>query len=161
MCLPEWTYSYRPVKEGLTAKAMMWDVPVHPKVMTEIARAIKGMKVGEAEEYLRRVMELKEAVPFRSASKKIPHRRGLADRWGIPMGKYPVKGARYMLKLLENLSNNAENKNLDVDNLYIVHVGVHKGITLKRAYPRAFGRADIRRKVHSHVEVIAEERGGA
>lgn len=159
--MPEWSYSFKPANEGLSAKAMMWDVPVHPKVMTEVARAIKGMKLSDAEEYLRRVIELKEPVPYRSASKKIPHRRGLADRWGIPMGKYPVKAAKYMLKLLENVSNNAENKNLDVGNLYIVHVGVHKGITLKRVYPRAFGRADIIRKVHSHVEVVVEERGGS
>ncbi len=156
--MPEWTYSYRPANEGLSAKAVMWDVPVHPKVLVEIARSIKGMKLDKAEDLLRRVIALKEPIPYRSASKKIPHKRGLADRWGVPMGKYPVKAAQYMLKLLENVANNAENKNLDVDRLYITHIAVHKGLTLKRAYPRAFGRADIIRKVHSHVEVVVEER---
>ena len=156
--MPQWTYSYRVKNEGKAAKAMQWDIPVHPKVMAEVARAVKGMKLLEAEEYLRRVIELKEPVPFWRAHKKVAHKRGLADRWGWPIGKYPVKAAKYLLKVLENAANNAENKNLDVERLYIVHVGVHKGITLKRAYPRAFGRADIRRKVHSHVEVIVEER---
>ncbi|MFP3319010.1 MAG: 50S ribosomal protein L22 [Acidilobus sp.] len=157
--MPNWAYSYRPADEARAAKAMAWDIPVHPKVMTEVARAIKGMRLLDAEKYLRSVMELKEPVPFRSASKKVPHRRGLADRWGWPIGKYPVKAASYMLKLLENAANNAEIKNLDVEKLYVVHVGVHKGLTLKRLYPRAFGRADIIRKTRSHVEVVVEERG--
>lgn len=157
--MPNWTYSYRPADEARSAKALIREVPVHPKVMTEVARAIKGMRLLDAEEYLRRVIELKEPVPFRSASKKVPHKRGLADRWGWPIGKFPVKAATFMLKVLENAANNAENKNLDVEKLYIVHVGVHKGMTLKRVYPRAFGRADLIRKVRSNVEVVVEERG--
>ncbi len=157
--MPNWNYSYTPANEARSAKAMAWDVPVHPKVMAEVARAIRGMKLLEAEEYLRDVISLKEPVPFRRASKKVPHKRGLAGRWGWPIGKYPVRAATYMLKVLENAANNAENKNLDVEKLFIVHVGVHKGMTLKRAYPRAFGRADLIRKVRSNVEVIVEERG--
>ncbi|MGC9072080.1 MAG: 50S ribosomal protein L22 [Acidilobus sp.] len=157
--MPNWTYSYTPAIEARAAKAMAWDIPLHPKVMTEVARTLKGMRLLEAEEYLRRVIDLKEPVPFRSANKKVPHKRGLADRWGWPVGKYPVKAAKYMLKVLENAANNAENKNLDIERLYIAHIGVHKGITLKRVYPRAFGRADIIRRVRSHVEVIVEERG--
>ncbi len=157
--MPNWTYSYRPANEARAAKALVREVPVHPKVMAEVARAVKGMKLLDAEEYLRRVIELKEPIPFRSASKKVSHKRGLADKWGWPIGKYPVKAASYMLKVLENAANNAENKDLDVERLYVIHVGVHKGMTLKRAYPRAFGRADLIRKVRSNVEVIVEERG--
>ena len=157
--MPRWKYSYKVRDEENIAKAMMWDVPVHPKIMREVAEAIKGMRVKEAKEFLKRVIEKKEAVPFRRAHGKQAHRRGLADKWGWPVGRYPVKAARYMLKLLNNVENNAENKNLDPDRLVIVHVATHKGITLKRWMPRAFGRATPKNRVHSHIEIVVKEVG--
>lgn len=152
--MPRWSYSLKLRDESNIAKAMMWDVPVHPKVLREVAAAIRGMRLGEAKEFLRRVIEKKEAVPFRKAHGKQAHRRGLADRWGWPIGRYPVKAARYLLKLLDNVENNAESKGLEVERLRIIHVAAHKGITLKRWMPRAYGRATPKNRVHSHVEVI-------
>jgi len=152
--VPRWSYSLKLRDESNIAKAMMWDVPVHPKVLREVAAAIRGMRLGEAKEFLRRVIEKKEAVPFRKAHGKQAHRRGLADRWGWPIGRYPVKAARYLLKLLDNVENNAESKGLEVERLRIIHVAAHKGITLKRWMPRAYGRATPKNRVHSHVEVI-------
>ena len=155
--MPRWKYSFKFRDESKIAKAMMWDVPVHPKIMREVAEAIKGMRVDEAKEYLKRVIERKEAVPFRRAHGKQAHRRGLADRWGWPVGRYPVKAARYMIKLLDNVSANAENKDLDPDKLKIIAIAVHKGITLKRWMPRAFGRASPKNRTHSHVEIAVME----
>ena len=157
--MPRWKYSVKFRDESRIAKAMMWDVPVHPKVMREVAAAIRGMNLQEAKEYLKRVIEKKEAVPFRRAHGKQAHRRGLADKWGWPVGRYPVKAAKYMLKLLLNVEANAANKNLDVEKLKIIHVAAHKGITLKRWMPRAFGRATPKNRVHSHIEVVVEEVG--
>jgi large subunit ribosomal protein L22 len=155
--MPRWSYSLKLRDESNIAKAMMWDIPVHPKVMREVAAAIRGMRLSEAKDFLRRVIEKKEAVPFRRAHGKQAHRRGLADKWGWPIGRYPVKAARYLLKLLDNVENNAENKGLEVERLRIIHVAAHKGITLKRWMPRAYGRASPKNRVHSHVEVIVKE----
>jgi len=155
--MPRWRYSVKFRDESNIAKAVIRNVPVHPKVMTEVAAAIRGMRLQEARRYLERVVEKREAVPFRRAHGKQAHRRGLADRWGWPVGRYPVKAARYMLKLLDNVENNAANKNLDVERLRIIHVAAHKGITLKRFIPRAWGRATPKNRVHSHVEIIVRE----
>lgn len=155
--MPRWRYSVKFRDESDIAKAVMRNVPVHPKVMTEVAAAIRGMRLEEARRYLRRVIEKKEAVPFRRAHGKQAHRRGLADRWGWPAGRYPEKAARYMLKLLDNVENNAANKNLDVERLRIIHVAAHKGITLKRFMPRAWGRATPKNRVHSHIEIVVKE----
>ena len=155
--MPTWDYSVKFRDETRIAKAMAWDTPVHPKIMREVAEAIKGMTVSQAREYLRRVVEGKEAVPFRRAHGKQAHRRGLADRWGWPAGRYPVKAARYMLRLLDNVENNAEVKGLDIERLRIIHVAAHKGITLERYTPRAFGRASPKNKTHSHVEIVVLE----
>ncbi len=157
--MPVWKYSFKFRDESKIAKAVIWDVPVHPKIMREVAEAIKGMKLKEAEKFLENVMEKKEAVPFRHAHRKQAHRRGLADKWGWPAGRYPVKAARYMLKLLKNVENNAEVKDLDVDRLKIIAIAVHKGIVLKRWMPRARGRATPKNRVHSHVEVAVMEMG--
>ena len=137
----------------------MWDVPVHPKVMREVAAAIKGMKLQDAKRFLRNVIAKKEAVPFKRAHGKQAHRRGLADKWKWPIGRYPVKASKYMLKLLDNVENNAANKQLDVERLKIIHIAAHKGVTLKRWMPRAFGRATPKNRVHSHVEIVVEEVG--
>ncbi len=155
--MPRWSYSLKFRDESKIAKAMLWDVPVHPKIMAEVARAIRGMKLSEAKAYLERVIRLEEPVPFRRAHGKQAHRRGLADKWGWPVGRYPVKAAKYMLKLLDNVENNAEYKGLDPEKLRIIHVAAHKGITLKRWMPRAWGRATPKNRVHSHVEVIVRE----
>lgn len=155
--MPEWSYSIKFRDESRIAKAMMWDVPVHPKVMREVCSVLKGMRLSEAKRFLEKVMAMEEAVPFRRAHGEQAHRRGLADKWGWPAGRYPVKAAWYLLKLLNNVENNAEVKGLDLDNLRIIHIASHKGMTLKRWMPRAFGRATPRFRVTSHVEVVVAE----
>ena len=155
--MPRWSYSVKFRDESNIAKAMVWDAPVHVKVAREVAEAIKGMRVDEAKKLLEAVIEGREAIPFRRAHRKQAHRRGLGEKWGWPAGRYPVKAARIMLDLLNNVENNAENKGLDPEKLRIIHVGVHKGLTLKRWMPRAYGRASPKYKTHSHIEVIVRQ----
>ncbi len=155
--MPTWHYSYRVRDESKIAKAVIMDVPVSVKTMREVVNAIKGMKLKEAKEFLEKVVEKKEAVPIKRYKGKTPHRRGLAAKWKWPIGRYPVKAARYLLRLLENVENNADNKGLDTDNLVIVHIAAHKGITIKRYMPRAFGRATPSFDRRSNVEVVVME----
>ncbi|NPA99443.1 MAG: 50S ribosomal protein L22 [Crenarchaeota archaeon] len=157
--MPTWHYSYKVRDESDVAKAVQFDVPVSIKVMREVVAVLRGMKLSEAKEFLKRVIEKKEAVPLKRYKGKQAHRRGLADKWKWPIGRYPVKAARYLLKLLDNVEANAENKGLNKDNLVIVHIAAHKGITLKRYMPRAFGRATPKYQRTSHVEVIVKEVG--
>jgi len=155
--VPRWSYSVKFRDESRIAKGMLWDVPVHPKIMAEVARAIRGMRLDEARRFLERVVRVEEPVPFRRAHGKQAHGGGLADKWGWLVGRYPVKAAKYMLKLIDNVENNAENEGLDLEGLRIIHVAAHKGMTLKRWMPRAWGRATPKFKVHSHVEMIVRE----
>ncbi len=157
--MSQWNYSIKLQDESKVAKAVIREVPVHPKVIVEIAKAIKGMNLKKAETFLENVIKQKEPVPFRRSNKKVSHRRGLSDRWGVPSGRYPVKAAKYVLNVLKNAENNADNKGLEIDKLVIYHIGVSKGLTLKRAMPRAFGRADIIRKFRSNIEVIVRMEG--
>ncbi|MFZ8782384.1 MAG: 50S ribosomal protein L22 [Desulfurococcaceae archaeon] len=155
--MPTWHYSLKLRDESKIAKAVLFDVPVSIKYMREIAATIKGMKLAEAEKFLEDVIRLKQPVPFRRYHGKVSHKKGLADKFGWPSGRYPVKGARYMLELLRTVKANAENKGLNPEKLVIIHVVAHKGPTLKRYMPRAFGRATPRFRRTSHLEVVVRE----
>ena len=152
-----WKYSFKARDESNLAKAVLKDVPVHPKVMYEVLNAIRGRNLGDAMDFLEKVIEKKEAVPFRRYSGKQAHRRGLGAKWGWPAGRYPVKAAKYVLKLLRNVENNADVKGLDIEKLRIKHVAAHKGMVIKRWMPRAYGRSSPKYKVSSHIEVVVEE----
>ncbi len=156
--MKEWKYSVRVADETKIAKAVARDVPVSPKKIVNLARVIKGMKLEEARKFLEDVIDKRQPVPQWKYKGKIAHHKGVSDRWRIPQAKYPVKAAKYMLKLLRNLEANAENKDLDIDRVRIIHVGVHKSFILKRFMPRAFGRSTPKFRRLSHIEVIAEER---
>jgi len=157
--MPTWHYSVKFEDESKIAKAVRYDIPVSIKYMREIAYTLKGMKLKDAIRFLEDVAKLKQPVPFRRYHGKLSHKRGLADRFKWPIGRYPVKGAKYTLEVLRNVEANAENKGLDKDKLVIVHIAAHKGITLKRYMPRAFGRATPKYRRMSHLEVVVKEVG--
>ncbi len=134
------------------AKSFGRNLPISLKDSVNLCRALKGMKLDDAKGYLEDIIKKKRAVPYFRYLDSISHRRGIGP------GKYPVKEAKYILKVLENAEANAENKDLDTDNLYIMHIAAHKGQIYKRYMPRAFGRSTEIRRDRVHIEVILEER---
>jgi large subunit ribosomal protein L22 len=158
--MPRWRYPLEVVRESRVAKAMMWDVPISRKEAYEIFKMLRGMKLSEAKRFLEDVIAKRVAVPYTRYKLSIAHKTGLPDafpRWSSPIGRYPVKAARYILKLLKNLENNAEVSGLDLDRLVIVHAAAHRGPYLKRWMPRAFGRATPKFRSLTHLEVVARE----
>ena len=64
-----------------------------------------------------------------------------------------------VLKVLNAAIANAENnKQLDIDNLYIKEAYVGKSLTMKRFRPRAKGRASSILKPFSKLTIVVEER---
>ena len=64
-----------------------------------------------------------------------------------------------VLKVLNSAIANAENnKQLDIDNLYVKEAYVGKSISMKRFRPRAKGRAASILKPFSKLTIILEER---
>ncbi|MEM1628948.1 MAG: 50S ribosomal protein L22 [Desulfurococcaceae archaeon] len=157
--MPVWKYSVKLDDESKIAKAVRFDIPVSIKYMREIAYTLKGMKLLDAIRFLEDVIKLKQPIPFRRYHGKLSHKKGLSDRFKWPIGRYPVKGAKYTLELLKNVLANAEFKGLDKNKLVIIHIAAHKGITLKRYMPRAFGRATPKYRRMTHVEIIVKEVG--
>jgi large subunit ribosomal protein L22 len=158
--MPRWKYPIEVVRGSRVAKAMMWDAPISRKEAYEIFKILRGMKLSEAEKFLEDVIAKRVCVPYVRYKLSIAHKAGLPEafpKWGSPIGRYPVKAAKYILKLLKNLENNAEVVGLDLDRLVIVHAAVHRGPYLKRWMPRAFGRATPKFRSLTHLEVVAKE----
>lgn len=152
--MPEWGYSVLELDPEKTAKASGRELRVSPKSAREVCSTIKGMKLDQARNFLRQVILKKKPVPFRRHKKKVGHRRGLQKAC---TGRYPVKAAQKVLKVLEGAEANAEYKGLDIERLRIIHASAYSGMKIKRYIPRAFGRASPRFETLCHVELVLEQ----
>ncbi|MBM1154334.1 50S ribosomal protein L22 [archaeon] len=151
--MPHWGYSIRQLPLR-SVKASGRELDISPKDAREICRAIKGMKVTEAESFLKDVIAMRRSVPYRRYRKKVAHKRGLQ---GWYAGRYPVKAAKAILKILQSAMASAEEQDLDVDSLYVYHAAAYKGRVLKRYIERAFGRTSPWNRVLVHVELVLSE----
>ena len=137
-----------------TAKAMLRDRPISIKHSKAIAREIKGMTVGDAQEYLQAVIDEERSVPFKQHNTGVGHRSDI-DGWDA--GRYPEKASKDFQKLLTNASNNADEQGFDGESMTIKHVAAHKVGEREGRKPRAFGRADPWNTTLCDVELIIEE----
>jgi len=155
--MPKWGYSI--IEEMLdpekTAKASGRELKVSHKAAREVCRAIKGMMLNNAKQYLRDVAAKKKAIPYTRYNKKLPHRHGLVNSFS---GRYPIKASQQILDVLNSAQSNAENKGLDVDRLRIIHSAAYQGMKLKRYAPRAHGRASPKYDTTTHVEIVLTEK---
>ena len=95
---------------------MAKSLKISPKHCVEICNAIRGMEVTKAKNYLEDVIDMKKSVPFKRHNRQVGHRKG-QEGWAA--GRYPVKAAEQVLKVLENAEANAEYKGMDTENSYL------------------------------------------
>jgi len=152
--MPRWGYSVGWIDPERTAKASGRELRISPKHAREVCKTIKGMMLEDAKKFLEDVIAMRRPVPFRRYKKKVPHRRGLQ---GFCTGRFPVKAARYILRLLEQVEANAEFKGLNTEKLKIIHAAAYPGMKLKKFFPRAFGRSSPNFEVLTHVEIVVQE----
>jgi len=155
--MPKWGYSI--LEEMLnpekTAKASGRELKVSHKAAREVAKAIKGMDLTQAKDYLRDVIAMRKPIPYTRYTKKLGHKGGMAKHC---VGRFPVKTAEHILHVVQAAQANAENKGLDVDRLRIMHSAAYQGMKLKRFTPRAHGRASPKYNITTHVEIVLEEK---
>jgi large subunit ribosomal protein L22 len=152
--MPKWGYSVTDLNPEKTAKISGRDLRVSLKNAKEVCKTIKGMKLEEAKTLLRQVMDKEKAVPFRRYKKKAAHRRGLQKAYA---GKYPIKAAKGILRLLEGAEANAEFKGLDTERLKIIHAAASPSMKMRDYIPRAFGRSSPYFDTLTHVELVLEQ----
>ena len=148
-------YAYnKDVDEAKTARAMAKSLKISPKHSVEICNAIRGMDVAKAKIYLEDVIEMKKSVPFKRHNRDVGHRKGMK---GWAAGRYPVKASKAILSVIENAEANAEYKGMDVENLKIEHISSHRGMVIRGAKPRAFGRVTPFNTPTTHIQIVLVE----
>lgn len=152
--MPEWGYSKTIIDPETTAKASGRELRVSPKHAREVCKTVKNMRLDQAKEYLNLVIEKKKPIPYGRHKKKVGHRHGLRKP---PSGRYPVKAAQNILRILESAEANAEFKGLDTERLKIVHASAFPGMKIRKYKPRAFGRMTPYFETLCHVELILEQ----
>ncbi|MDI9618716.1 50S ribosomal protein L22 [Methanothermobacter sp.] len=147
-------YAYKEEDRSKTARASGTHLKISPKHAVEICREIRGMELEKAKRYLKEVSRMERPVAFKRYNRKVAHRRGLN---GWASGRYPVKAASQILKVLENAEANAEYKGLDTEKLRIIHISSHRGPVIRGWIPRAFGRATPFNTPTTHVQIVLGE----
>jgi large subunit ribosomal protein L22 len=140
----------------ITARAQAIEADISPKHSVEICREIRGLELQKAKDYLKDVIDMKRALPFKRYNHGVGHRKGK----GMGPGRYPQKAAKVFLKVLEDCESNAEYSGLNTDALFIKHISAHRGRVFRGWMPRAHGRATDWDNHTVNIEVILEEREG-
>ncbi len=154
MATKKYAYDNKEVDESKVARAKASSLKISPKHCVEICSAIRGMEVSKAKAYLNDVIEMKKAVPFKRHNRDVGHRKGMK---GWAAGRYPVKASKAILKVLENAEANAEYKGMDVETLKIDHISSHRGMVIRGARPRAFGRVTAFNTPTTHIQIVLVE----
>ncbi len=152
--MPRYKLSVKGLDPDTTAVATGRNLNISPKHAREVCRAIKGMHVDDAIEYLEEVIALKKSIPFKRHRKKVGHR---PDLKGWPTGRYPVKTCREVIHLLKQVKENAAFKGLDDEKLKIIHAAAMRGRKRVNFMPRAFGRSSPKVQQLVHIELVVEE----
>ncbi len=153
--MPNFKYSVTSFNEEKMVKASGRDLNISIKHAREVCNYLRGRHIDEAKKILNNVMEMKEPVPFKRFNLNVGHRKGLK---GWPAGRYPVKAAKQILRVIENAESNAENKGLDLERLWVKHLIAQRGPKMKRIFYRAMGRSTPKERQLVHIEAVLEER---
>lgn len=138
-------YSINETKENM-AKAYGRSLGISTKVSIEVANHLRGRTTTKAKWILERVLQKKEAIPFKRFTDGVGHRPG-----GIGAGRYPQKASEEFLKLIKQAEANAQAKGLS-EELIIVHLAAHKASSQFRQ-----GRQRRRKFKRTHVEIVVQE----
>lgn len=102
------TYSRTPatskgtLTNHLAVKTSGRDLRIHYKNTYETAKAIKGLTIAKAKQYLKDVLAHRRCVPFTKHFRGIG-RTGQAAEFGKTLGRWPEKSVRSVLGLVNNL----------------------------------------------------------
>lgn len=143
------------------ARATGRELHISPKHSCEICRAIRGLPITSAIDLLENAISKKEAIPFRRFVSCVPHRRtnGFSKKRTGP-GRYPVKAAKEILRVIKSAQSNAD-KAIDdlgdIDNLRISTAAASRGRVIRAYMPRAHGRWEKFDEETVNIEIILEK----
>lgn len=128
------------------ASLFVRDLPISTKQCVEICRFLRNKKLDKAKRMLNDVISKQRAVPFKKYNRDMGHKPGIAA------GRYPVKAAKEILRLLNSVEANADNKGLDVDKLVLFDIHASQGMNQWH-----YGRKRRIRMKRTHIIIKVKE----
>lgn len=141
-------YAFKDYNPDRMARVFGSDISISPKHAMEICTALYNKTLEKAKDLLNDAIAMKTPINFRRFSHGAGHKRGVRGP-----GKFPVKASKEILKLLQSLEANAQQKGLNTESLVLVHARTNRA-----SRPMHYGRQSGRMMKRSHVELIAEEK---
>ena len=140
-------YAFKDYNPEKMARVYGSDLSISSKHAIEICTKLNSKTLNQAKDILNDVINMKKPIEFRRFSHGAGHKKGMAA------GKFPVKASKEVLKLVESLEANAQQKGLNTAALVLVHTCANRASS-----PMHYGRRSGRAMKRSHVEMVAEER---
>ncbi|MDE1860196.1 MAG: 50S ribosomal protein L22 [Candidatus Micrarchaeota archaeon] len=144
-------YSFN-IHGGNFAFAQGYDVNASYKDLCAACDAVRYVSASQALDILDRVVGMERAIPYRRHNKHLGSRTEL----GGQKGKYPVKAAGEVRKVVVNALANASNLGLDSDSMVVVHAAANK-THIETRYPSkgglAWGRGMYGRSAINHSDL--------
>jgi large subunit ribosomal protein L22 len=131
----------KPTKKKTEAVVNAQSLPISTKQAGAICKFIRGKKIPPMIIYLEDVVAMRKAVPMKG---EVPHKKG-----NIMSGKYPVKAAAIFIKLLKNLTANANVAGLN-------DIIISEAIA--NIASRPYGKFGTVRKKRTHVKLVARQK---
>ncbi len=130
-------YTFKDYDKEHMARAVLESVPISFKSAVMTANAIRGKELNKAKNILKQAISKKTPIRFTKFNHEQAHRKAIGP------GKYPVKTAKYVLKLLDEIEANAQSIGLDTSSLIVhrvicheasrsLHYGRRRNISMKR-----------------------------
>lgn len=140
-------YSFIGYEKEKHARASGRDLSISTKDAIEICNFLRNKPLTKAKATLSRVLEFKQAVPYKRFLNGVGHRAG-----DMASGRYPLKAAKAFLEVITSAESNAADKGLNTESLKIIHINSHQA-----ARPMHYGRHSGRQMKRTHLEVVLGE----
>ncbi len=133
--------------ESQYGKAKGESLPISFKKSVEFCRLLMGKKLSLAYKIIDEVKAMKTAVPFKRYNASVAHKKGIGP------GRFPIKTAIELEKMLKNAEKNATSKGLDANSLVILHMSADKGPT---TYKPSRHRGRVAKRTHIEIVLISK-----
>jgi large subunit ribosomal protein L22 len=139
-------YSAKNYNKESMARICGRSLPISFKQSIEVCDFIRNKNVSYAKNVLSRVIDHKQAIPFRKFNMDVGHKKNMMA------GRYPKKTSMEILGLINSVEANAQFKGLNTANLVITHINANKASKVMH-----FGRKRSREAKRTHVEIVVQE----
>lgn len=133
-------------KSEAIATATGKSLPISTKQSVEICNLLRGKTSEQGKKILERVLDKKEAVPYKRYMHGVGHRSGK-----MAAGRYPERASSHILDLLKSAESNAQNKGLSAP------FKIKELIANQATRSWHFGRHRRRKTKRTHIKIVLEE----